>query len=90
MTNTIAIVATIILALWVLFSGGTPFWKHLLFRVSFMGWGVVSYLVAHNVMEHYGIAPAVIAFIGLFLSWQIIVGPIIIQLLSMRRLSASN
>lgn len=90
MTNTIMIIATVFIALWVLFSGGQPFWKHILFRLCFVGWGFLAFGVMQNVIAQYGIAPAVLTALGALLLWNLLIGPIIIAILNMRRITAIN
>lgn len=90
MTNTLIIIASLFIGLWVLFAGGQPYWKHLLFRLGFVGWGFLAFGLMQGVISNYGVAPAIITFIAALLLWNLLIGPIFVALLHMRHLTANN
>ncbi len=84
MTPTLwAIVAVI--AIWVLFSGGSPLVKSIVYRALFVAWAFVMVLATIAAFNNYGLGPAVLAFWGLTLSWYLLIGPMVAMVLSFRR-----
>ncbi len=74
-----------VIAIWVLFSGGSPVIKSILYRALFVAWAFGMVLATFAAYESYGLGPAVLAFWALTLSWYLLIGPMASMLLSFRR-----
>ena len=79
------LLAVVVVALWVLFSGGTPAIKFIIYRAVFVAFAVVASVFTVQTFSASGMGPAILVAIALTVAWSMFVGPIVSTILNFRK-----
>lgn len=79
------VIAIAVVALWVLFSGGSPVIKFIVYRVLFVAFAAVSAMFTVQTFNASGLGPAILVAGALVVAWAMFVGPIISGVLGFRK-----
>jgi hypothetical protein len=74
-----------VIALWVLFSGGTPALKFILYRLLFVLFVAASAIGTIYMYQQSGIGAAILTVMGLTVLWSVLIGPLISMPLYFRK-----
>ncbi|MDH4379120.1 MAG: hypothetical protein QE263_04355 [Vampirovibrionales bacterium] len=80
-----SIIALAVVALWVLFSGGTPVVKFIVYRVLFVAFAAGAAMFTVQTFNASGLGPAVLVAGALVVAWSLFVGPMASGLLGFRK-----
>jgi hypothetical protein len=83
--STMSLIALAVVALWVLFSGGTPVIKFIVYRVLFVAFAAVSAMFTVQTFNASGLGPAVLVAGALIVSWSMFIGPMVSGVLGFRK-----
>lgn len=83
--STVNLIALAVVALWVLFSGGTPVVKFIVYRVLFVAFTVGATLFTVQTFNASGLGPAILVAGALLVAWSMFVGPMVSGFLGFRK-----
>lgn len=78
-------IALAVIAAWVLFSGGSPVLKFIVYRLLFVVFAAAAVVGTYLMHQQFGLGPAVLTVLAIVVAWFAVIGPMISMPLYFRK-----